>query len=138
MKLKPQVYEYKEAPWLRGQGNQGGAPACSPLPLTAHCCPLLTAHRCLLSLLTAHSSQCMLSSLPLMCGLLSLTLTSHCLQEEEKTSKAAAGKQKEEGRGGAKEETKKLTKAEAKKADVSKKARSHCCTPAPGWEWQPS
>ena len=62
----------------------------------------------------------MLSSLPLMCGLLSLTPTSHCLQEKKKTSKAA-GKQKEEGKGaGISTEAvnKKLSKAEAKVAEA--------------------
>ena len=62
----------------------------------------------------------MLSSLPLMCGLLSLTATSHCLQEKKKTSKAA-GKQKEEGKGaGSTTEAvnKKLSKAEAKVAEA--------------------
>ena len=62
----------------------------------------------------------MLSSLPLMCGLLPLTPTSHCLQEKKKTSKPA-GKQNEEGKGaGISTEAvnKKLSKAEAKVADA--------------------
>ena len=62
----------------------------------------------------------MLSSLPLMCGLLSLTATSHCLQEKKKTSKAA-GKQKEGGKGAGsttEEVNKKLSKAEAKVAEA--------------------
>jgi hypothetical protein len=60
-----------------------------------------------------------------MCGLLSLTPTSHCLQEKKKTSKAAAGKQKKEGKGGgisSEALAKKLSKAEAKKAARTKKA----------------
>ena len=55
-----------------------------------------------------------------MCALLSLTATSHCLQEKKKTSKAA-GKQKEEGKGaGSSTEAvnKKLSKAEAKMAEA--------------------
>ena len=58
----------------------------------------------------------MLSSLPLMCGLLSLTPTSHCLQEKKKTTKPA-GKQNEEGKGAGiptEAVNKKLSKAEAK------------------------
>ena len=47
-----------EAPSIAKEEAKEDAPACSPLPLTAHCCPLLTAHRCLLSLLTAHSACC--------------------------------------------------------------------------------
>ena len=56
-----------------------------------------------------------------MCGLLSLTATSHCLQEKKKTSKAA-GKQKEGGKGAGsttEEVNKKLSKAEAKVAEVA-------------------
>jgi hypothetical protein len=60
-----------------------------------------------------------------MCPLLSLTATSHCLQEEKKTSKAAVKKEKDKGKEAVKEEpkavkeepkavTKKLSKAEAK------------------------
>ena len=64
----------------------------------------------------------MLSSLPLMCGLLSLTATSHCLQEKKKTNKAAAGN-KEEGKAEPREEVKKQapqSKAEGKKAEGKK------------------
>ena len=96
----------------RGEGSQGGVSAWSPQPVTAHCCPLLTAHSCLLSQLTAHCSQCMMSSLPLMCALLSLTATSHCLQE--KTDKAVAdflAKAADEEKT-AKEPAKKKTKIE--------------------------
>ena len=56
-----------------------------------------------------------------MCGLLSLTPTSHCLQEKKKTSKAP-GKQKEGGKGpGISTEavTNKLSKAEGKKAEAA-------------------
>ena len=59
----------------------------------------------------------MLSSLPLMCDLLSLTPTSHCLQEKKKTSKAPG----KEGKGpGISSEavTKKLSKAEGKVAEA--------------------
>ena len=105
------------------QGSQGGAPACSPLLLTAHASPLLTAHRCQISQLqltacTAHSA-----CYPLMCALLPLTATSHCLQEEKKkTNKAAAGK-REEGKAEPKEEVKKQapqSKADGKKAEGKK------------------
>jgi hypothetical protein len=64
-----------------------------------------------------------------MCALLSLTATSHCLQEEKKTSKAAVKKEKDKGKEAVKEEpkavkeepkavTKKLSKAEAKEAEA--------------------
>ena len=66
-----------------------------------------------------------------MCDLLSLTPTSHCLQEKKKTSKAA-GKQKEEGKGaGMSTEAvnKKLSKAEEKKAPEAKKVEATVVPP---------
>jgi hypothetical protein len=54
-----------------------------------------------------------------MCALLSLTATSHCLQDEKKTSKAAGKKDKGKGAGISTEAvTKKLSKAEAKVAEA--------------------
>ena len=83
--------------------------------------PTPTAHTCLLSQLqltscTAHSSCC-----PFMCALLSLTATSHCLQDKKKTgAKAAAVQKKDDVEAEAKEEVPQK-KAEGKKAG-SKKA----------------
>ena len=90
--------------------------------------PTPTAHTCLLSQLqltscTAHSSCC-----PFMCALLSLTATSHCLQDKKKTgAKAAAVEKKDDVEAEAKEEVPEK-KAEGKKAG-SKKAE--------GKRWQP-
>ena len=56
-----------------------------------------------------------------MCALLSLTATSHCLQEEKKTSKAAGKKEKDKGKGAGittDAVTKKLSRAEAKEAEA--------------------
>ena len=68
-----------------------------------------------------------------MCALLSLTATSHCLQEKKKTGKAAAGK-KEDVKAEAKEEVQKEApqskKAEGKKAE-GKKAEAAIVLPLP-------
>ena len=68
----------------------------------------------------------------LMCDLLSLTPTSHCLQEKKKNTTKAAGKQKEEGKGaGMSTEAvnKKLSKAEEKKAAEAKKVEATVVPP---------
>ena len=66
-----------------------------------------------------------------MCGLLSLTPTSHCLQEKKKTTKPA-GKQHEEGKGAGiptEAVNKKLSKAEEKKAPEAKKVEATVVPP---------
>jgi hypothetical protein len=68
-----------------------------------------------------------------MCDLLSLTPTSHCLQEKKKTSKAP-GKQKEGGKGpGISTEavTNKLSKAEGKVAEGKKAEAAAIVVPQP-------
>ena len=84
--------------------NRRGYPPCR---LSQHA--QLTVHAVLC---TAHSACC-----PLMCALLSLTATSHCLQEKKKKTNKAAAVKKDDVIAEAKEEVKKQSKAEGKKAE---------------------
>ena len=68
-----------------------------------------------------------------MCDLLSLTPTSHCLQEKKKKTNKAAGKQKEEGKGAGiplkSQQEAPLSKAEGKKAPEAKKVEATVVPP---------